>query len=314
MSFEDRLREKLKRAETQMPLARVDLRETMVGARRGLMLRYALSTLAIIVGIAGGAFAANDLFGNDVPTPGPAGSPSPEQAPTPSRSESATEQFVDPNLAVPAAKAWIAAMGEGDREQAWDLLTPGAKASYDSYADFATDTGLSEGWATWAFAEDVAYYHDSFWRGITARGPTAVVVVTITGTRQVEGTTERGAGAMVVYVRQDGALVDPFDRGGANIEPTGTLGNGDPFEAGKPVSLEAHLPSRRMDVFFFVSTQEAVPMPVRPAETAEEQAGGSRVLAWVTLRPLPPGNYWVTIAASLQDGTVWTRPVEFTVE
>jgi hypothetical protein len=304
MSFEDRLREKLKRAETQMPLARVDLRETMVGARRGLMLRYALSTLAIIVSIAGGAFAATDLFGNDVPTPAPAGSPSPEPAPSPSGS--ATESAADPSLAVTAAKAWIAALGEGDRKRAWDLMTARARARYDTYAAFKSNTGLSEGWATWAFSKDVAYYHHT----IASSGPTTVVVVTIAGTRQVEGTTERSAASMVVDVEEDGALVDPFaGAGGTNIEPTGTLGDGGPLEAGKPASLEAYVPERATDVYFLVSAR---PGPVTPAET--EPDGKARVLARSTLAPLPPGSYWVTITASLPDGSIWTRPVGFEVE
>jgi hypothetical protein len=303
MSFEDRLREKLKRAETQMPLARVDLRETMVGARRGLMLRYAVSILTIIVAIAGGAFAANDLFGNDVPTPAPAGSPSPEPAPSPS--DAATEHDADPSLAVPGAKAWIAAMSEGDRERGWDLMTARARASYDTYAAFESDTGLAEGWATWAFAEDVAYSHHA----LASSGPTAVVVVTVSGTRQLEGTTERSAAAMVVDVEEDEALVDPFaGAGGTNIEPTGTLGRG-AHEAGKPVSLEAHVPERATDVYFLVSARSG---PVTPAQT--EPAGNARILARSTLAPLPPGNYWVTIVASLADGSVWTRPVELEVE
>ena len=304
MSFEDRLREKLKRAETQMPPVRVDLQETMVGARRGLMLRYALSVLAIIVAIAGGAFAATDLFGNDVPTPAPGGSPSPEPAPSPS--DSATEHDADPSLAVPTAKAWIAALDKGDRERAWDLMTARARAGYDSYAAFQSDTGLSEGWATWAVAEDVAYYPHT----LASSGPTAVVVVTVAGTRQVEGTTERSAAAMVVDVEGDGARVDPFVvAGGTNIEPTGTLGSGGPLEAGKPVSLEAYVPERATEVYFLVSAR---PGPVTPAET--QPAGKARVLARSTFGALPSGNHWVTIAASLADGSVWTRSVELEVE
>jgi hypothetical protein len=292
MSFEDRLREKLKRAETQMPLTRVDLHETMAGARRGLMLRYALSTLAIIVAITGGALAADDLLGNDVPTPSPA--------------DSATEHDADPNLAVPVAKAWIAALDKGDRERAWDLMTARARARYDTYAAFESNTGLSEGWATWAVAEDVAYYHHT----LASSGPRALVVVTVAGTRQVEGTTERSAGAMVVDVEGDDARVDPFGpAGAADIEPTGTLGGGAPLEAGRPVNLEAYVPERATEVYFLVSAR---PGQVTPAQT--EPAGKARVLARSVLAPLPSGNHWVTITASLPDGSIWTRPVEFTVE
>jgi hypothetical protein len=304
MSFEDRLREKLKRAEMQMPASRVDLQETMAGARRGLMLRYALTTLAIVVAIAGGAVAADDLFGNDTSAPAPAGSPSPK--PTPSPSDAATEHDADPNLAVRAAKAWIAALGDGDKERAWDLMTARARSSYDTYAAFASDTGLAEGWATWAFAEDVAYSHHT----LASNGPTAVVVVTVSGTRQIQGTTERSAGAMVVDVQVDGARVDPFTAaGGTDIEPAGTLEGGSPHEAGKPVSVEAHVPEQATDVYFLVSAR---PGPVTPAQT--EPAANARVLAQSTIAPLPPGSHWVTIAASLPDGSVWTRPVEFEVE
>jgi hypothetical protein len=309
MSFEEQLRKRLRRAETQMPSVKVSLQETMVGARRGLLVRYALAASAVLLAIAGGAFAANDLLGNDAPAPAPApaDSPSPEPAPTPTHSESATEDEADPGLAAPAARAWIEALAAGDRERAWDLLTAGAKASYDSYADFATDTGLAEGWATWASAEDVAYYHHN----LASRGRSAVVVVTIAGTRQVEGTTERGAGAIVVHIEDDRALVNPFvDGGGTNIEPVTPREGGDSFEAGKPISFEAYVPERQMEIYFLISTR---PGPLAPAEM--EAAEGPRVLALQRLEdPLPPGDYWVTIVASLPDGSVWTRPVEFKVE
>jgi hypothetical protein len=306
MSFEEQLRQRLTRAETQMPSAKVSLQETLVGARRGLLVRYALSASAVVLAIAGGAFVANDLLGNDPPAPAPAESPSPQPTPTSTRSDSATEEFADPSLAVPAARAWIEAMGAGDRERAWDLLTAGAKASYDSYADFAADPGLAEGWATWAFAEDVAYHHHS----LPSRGPRAVVVVTVAGTRQVEGAAERGAGAMVVHVEEDRALVDPFaGGGGTNIEPVSPLEGGDPFEAGKPMSFEAYVPERPMEIYFFISNR---PGPLAPAEM---EPVGRRVLARQRLEDsLPPGDYWVTIVASLPDGSVWTRPVEFKVE
>jgi hypothetical protein len=305
MSFEDQLREKLRRAETQMPPARVSLQETLVGARRGLIVRYALATAAVLVAIAGGAFAANDFLGTDAPTPAPARSPSPE--PTPS--ESVTDEVANPTPAVRAAKAWIQALGAGDRERAWDLMTAEAKASYDSYAAFESDTGLSEGWAMWAFAEDAEYYHHN----LVSRGrPTGVVIVTIAGTRQLEGTTERGASAMAVHVDGDRALVDPFvDDSGTNIEPVAPpREGGDSFEAGKPMLFEAYVPERSMEIYFFISTQ---PGPVPPAET--EPAGGPRVLAHHRPdEPLPSGDYWVTITASLADGSVWTSPVGFRVE
>jgi hypothetical protein len=308
MSFEDELREKLRHAETQMPPARVSLQETLVGARRGLIVRYALATAAVLVAIAGGAFAANDLLGTDAPTPAPARSPSPEPTSTPS--DSATEEETKRSSAVRAAKAWIKALGAGNRARSWDLMTAEAKASYDSYAAFESDTGLSEGWAMWAFAEDAEYYHHD----LPSRDrPTGVVIVTIAGTRQLEGTTERGASAMAVHVDGDRALVDPFvDGSGTNIEPVAPTPRegGDSFEAGKPMLFEAYVPERSMEIYFFISTQ---PGPVPPAET--EPAGGPRVLAHHRLdEPLPSGDYWVTITASLPDGSVWTSPVGFRVE
>src|ERR671914_187395 len=102
-----------------------------------------------------------------------------------------------------------------------------ARARYDSYAAFASDTGLAEGWATWASAENVAYSQHT----LASSGPTDVVVVTVSGTRQVER--------------------------------TGTLGRG-AHEAGKPVSVEAYVPERARDVYFLVS---AHPGPADAAVT-----------------------------------------------
>jgi hypothetical protein len=305
MSFEDELRDKLRQAETQMPPARVSLQETLVGARRGLVVRYAVGAAAVLVAIAGGAFAANDFLGADAPAPAPARSPSPEPTSTPS--DSATEEEANRTSAVRAAKAWIEALGNGDRARAWDLMTAKSKASYDDYSDFAADTGLSEGWAMWAFSEDAEYYH----HGLPSGDDSTVAIVTIAGTRQLEGTTERGAGAMAVYVEGDRALVDPFvDGGGTNIEPVRPLEDGHSFEAGEPIRFEAYVPERSMEIHFLVSSR---PDPIPPAETMPAQ--GPRVLAYQRLAdPLPPGDYWVTITASLADGSVWTRPVGFRVE
>src|SRR5918992_239855 len=103
-----------------------------------------------------------------------------------------------------------------------------ARARYDSYAAFASDTGLAEGWAAWASAEKLAYSQHT----LASSGPTDVVVVTVSGTRQVEGTTERSAGVMVVYVQGNDASVDPFTAaGGTDIEPAWTLEDGSPHEA-----------------------------------------------------------------------------------
>jgi hypothetical protein len=292
MSFEDELREKLRQAETQMPPARVSLQDTLVGARRGLVVRYAVGAAAVLVAIAGGAFAANDFLGADDPAPVPARSPSSEANRSP---------------AVRAAKAWIEALGDGDRAQAWELMTAQAKASYDGYSDFATDTGVSEGWAMWAFAKDAEYYHHNLALGDRS----GVAIVTIAGTRQLEGATERGASAMAVHVEGDRALVDPFVAGGGtSIEPVTPSEGGGSFEAGEPMRFEAYVPERSMEIHFLVSTR---PDPIPPAVTTP--AEGPRVLASQRLAdPLPPGDYWVTITASLADGSVWTRPVGFRVE
>jgi hypothetical protein len=182
-------------------------------------------------------------------------------------------------------------------------MTSRARARYPAFGQFASDSGLSEGWARWAFADNVAYYAHP----VDPEGREAVVV-TIAGTRQAEGATESAAASMVVDIGKKRALVDPLT-GGTSIVPVGELGAGGAFNAGEPLSLEARVPKSARDVYFLVS-----PRP-RSADAVQGASfDASHMLVQQRLDPLPAGDYWVTIAAFGPDGDTWTRSVEFRVE
>lgn len=137
------------------------------------------------------------------------------------------------------AVAWLDALSHGDMRIAWDHLGPAARGSWSTYDQFAAGrTEFSEGLATWANADDLnvgAVALDS------TSGP-ATFVVTLTGTRHVEGMDETGGIPMLVQQTATGGYtVEPFfpaGSTGAQLEIQG-VGNAAQISPDTPVTLTA---------------------------------------------------------------------------
>jgi hypothetical protein len=148
---------------------------------------------------------------------------------------------------------WIERLASGDLAGAWELLGPAARAGWRGFEDFsAARTSFAEGFALWASAENRQV--GTVELATNTDRPT--YVVTITGTRTIEGTNEDGAASLVVVDGDDGGLVvEPFAPTSAGItfthnssdDRSPTIGSNEPLEVTAPVAGQLWLAIDRDD-------------------------------------------------------------------
>lgn len=106
-----------------------------------------------------------------------------------------------------AVLTWIEALSTGDLDGAWDAMGPASHARWGSQSAFEAEGGeLAEDYGAWSGAEPAAVHVTS----LTASGDGEVVVVTLVGTVEQEGTPNRRADAFPVRVVDGEAQVEPF--------------------------------------------------------------------------------------------------------
>lgn len=111
------------------------------------------------------------------------------------------------DLPTEAVLTWLGALGTGDLDAAWDAMGPASQAHWGSQSAFeAEGSGLAEGYGAWSAAEPDAVHVTS----LTASGDGEVVVVTLVGTVQQEGSANHRADAFPVRVVGGEAHIEPF--------------------------------------------------------------------------------------------------------
>jgi hypothetical protein len=111
------------------------------------------------------------------------------------------------DLPTEAVLAWVAALGSGDLDAAWDAMGPASQAHFGSQSAFeAEGSGLAEGYGAWSAAEPDVVHVTS----LTASGDGEVVVVTLVGTVEQEGSPNHRADAFPVRVVGGEAHIEPF--------------------------------------------------------------------------------------------------------
>lgn len=104
-----------------------------------------------------------------------------------------------------AVLAWVAALGEGDTDAAWDALGPASREHFGSSSAFAAESSaLAEGYGAWSAAEP----DDVIVTALTNGGQ--LVVVTLVGEVHQEGTVQHRADAFPVRVSGGEAVVEPW--------------------------------------------------------------------------------------------------------
>lgn len=118
---------------------------------------------------------------------------------------------VEEVAAAAVVDSWIAALGDGDGDGAWALLSEDSQDAIGGRSGFdGTFSGLAEGYGAWADATDVLKYSSA----VPADPAVDLVLVTWVGTVSQEGTTAIRSFALPVVFDADGnARVEAFLRG-----------------------------------------------------------------------------------------------------
>jgi hypothetical protein len=189
---------------------------------------------------------------------------------------------------------WLERLAAGDMRGAWDLLGPTAREGWGSYDAFAAArSGFAEGMATWLTAANRKIGTAT----VTSDAAGAFYVVTITGTRQVEGNVEDGVVSIVVREDPAGRLsLEPFSPQSAGLTIT---------PPASPSSTLTIQPPTADGELFVVLDRDGAAEPVRI-----DDAGSA------TFRPpggWTPGRHVATAVMVTSSGTPMSAAVVFDI-
>lgn len=263
---------------------------TVLGAAAGLVLVVAMASLLR------GGDEARTIRAADRPSTTPTTTAPVVAAPT---FEAAAEQ---------AARAWVAAVGAGDFDRAWDLLADQSREATGGRAGFdASRTTLAEGWGAWAGVPGVSY------RAVLLPDPASdppaerlrLAVVTLTGVVEQEGATAFRALSMAVRGTPEEPRVDLFADVGIEPQPGPDVSGGAPIPG--RANLGAYTPAAAKVWFVLDDRAPADPDGI-------EGADGDQQFATFTPTPaLTEGRHVLTVAALMVNGQILTRSIVYTV-
>lgn len=101
--------------------------------------------------------------------------------------------------------AWVSALGEGDTADAWGSLGPASRAHFGSQSSFAAEgSALAEGYGAWSGTQP----EQVIVTPLPSSGDGQLVVVTLVGDVEQEGSTVRRADAFPVRIVDGNAKVE----------------------------------------------------------------------------------------------------------
>lgn len=329
MTFERTLQDRFSAASDVLPGRPLDWTETFARARRRRRMHNAVVVFAsaVVLGL-GGTVIVAVIDSRDrapepfrpaqtespaPPTPTPA-SPTPTEEPEPGVDSSFERPFR-------AVDDFIDAAAAGDPEKMWALMTIPSRAVYDDdferFREFALSE-VAEGWGSWAAAEDLTKH----WQVVASSGDGVMGVVTLMGSRAPEGHEEPFASA-AIPVRVD-------SRGDARVElfvSRGTIDFATPrdLRMGQPPALDTIATDRPSFEAVVPATPSevdmvAAPVPDEPVVSAFgmadiEDAGKGRARAvWSPEERLFAGEWFLTVLAIYEDGSMQADSVRFTID
>lgn len=324
MSFEDRLSDRFFATSETLPGRPLDWAETYARARRGRTIYRAVVVCGTALVLAAGGFVARAMLerpgGGPAPLP-PASSetPGPRSRPSPSDEPEAGND-VSYERPYRAVESFIQGAAEGDAEAMWAEMTDASQAVYDHDIERFRESAISaiqEGWGSWAAAVDLGMQ----WQVIASSGDGATGVVTLMGQRAPEGHEEPYASAAIpVRVDSDGdAKIELFvGRGIFEYRAPRDLTVDQPPAMDtlttRP-SFEVFAPGSPTEVYMVVA-----PVPLEPAFSAYGKAtvhdrDEDRVRAvWRPEERLFSGEWFLTVVAMYEDGSMQADSVRFTIE
>lgn len=323
MNLEKRLRDRFSMASEALPGRPLDWTETYDRARRGRSIYVAAVAFATALLLIAGGFATLTVLTAPERDPAPLPPAQTEPArPTPSPSPTEESQEMEASHDEPyrAVDGFIQAAAEADAETMWSLMTEPSRAVYDHEFERFREalSPIEEGWGSWAAAKDVTRH----WQVVVSSGDGAMGVVTLMGSRAPEGHEEPySAAAIPVRVAGDGeARVELFVGEGAiefvtprdpNIKQPPTL---DVLTTERP-SFEALVPAASNEVEIV-----AAPVADEPAVSfsgsadLEDLAGGRARALWSPDERFFGAEWFLTVLAIYEDGSMQAQSVRFAIE
>lgn len=111
-----------------------------------------------------------------------------------------------------AVLAWVADLGTGDGEGAWQAMGSASKAHFGTLDAFEAEmSSLSEGYGAWSVAEP----EDVLVTPVLDTDDGTIAVVTLVGNVEQEGTMQRRADAFPVRIADGKVVLEPFAFAGA---------------------------------------------------------------------------------------------------
>ena len=218
----------------------------------------------------------------------------------------------DPAAAV--VVEWLQAVAAGDVDRAWALLGPASQAHWGSASALAGErSALAEGYGAWASAEPDAVLVTP----LGTSGDREVVVVTLVGAVEQEGTVSTRADAFPVHLGEDEGLLELYASAGVmeivipeDAAPDGSrppMAPADEIVLVVPEAVEA--PLLRLDDGEVVVCGEAPGTELTQLEGASGQRCG-----YAPPGGLPAGDHVLTAAFTSGDGRLVTaHSARFTV-
>ncbi len=212
-----------------------------------------------------------------------------------------------------AVLAWVSALGDGDADAAWAALGDSSQAHFSSRAEFeGMMTDLAEGYGAWSAAEP----DEVLVTPVVSTDQGTIAVVTLMGTVEQEGTSQRRVDAFPVRLVRGDVLLEPFASAGdleVVVPELAAVDGPDP----EPVGLEEEL------VFVLPTSADAPVLRVDGGDTVVcgeapgtdlhdlEGASGQRC-SYLPEGGFGPGDHVVTVAFADGDaGAITARSLRF---
>jgi hypothetical protein len=180
--------------------------------RRSNVVLSAIAVAATIVVVIAGTTLVRDRTGGGADTADVADAPddtTDARMASTSSSVPTTSSLTSGADAAPAdaVLAWVDALAAGDTHTAWSAMGPASQSHFGSESAFADEgSALAEGYGAWSAATP----DDILVTSLVASGDGEVVVVTLVGTVEQEGTRQHRADAFPVRVVHGVASLEPF--------------------------------------------------------------------------------------------------------
>jgi hypothetical protein len=209
---------------------------------------------------------------------------------------------------------WVQALAAGDVDAAWALLGPASQAHWGSASGFEAErSALAEGYGAWASATPEMVLVTP----LEGAGDGDLVVVTLVGSVEQEGTVATRADAFPVRLDDDGAVIELYASAGVmeivvpeDAAPDGTRPPMAPADEIVLVVPEgAEPPLLRLDDGEVLVCGEAAGTELTDLEGASGQRCG-----FAPSEGLAPGDHVLTAAFASADGRLVTaHSASFTV-